>query len=162
MIFTVLQEVAERAREILENLGLSVVTESDCAKVAIVGAAITGIPGVMAKVVEALTVNGIEILQSGDSYTNIWCLVKRDQMEQAVKALHDKFDLGNQEEGILMVFPRLMTAMITPFNDYLEIDYTKVRELAQHLADTGSEGIVVCGTTGNPALKDEEKLKCFW
>ena len=53
----------------------------------------------MAKVVEALTVNGIEILQSGDSYTNIWCLVKRDQMEQAVKALHDKFDLGNQGGG---------------------------------------------------------------
>ena len=61
-----------------------------------------------------------------------------------------------------MVFPRLMTAMITPFNDYLEIDYTKVRELAQHLADTGSEGIVVCGTTGeSPALKDEEKLEMF-
>jgi len=76
-----------------------VATEPDCAKVAIVGAAITGIPGVMAKVVEALTLNGIEILQSGDSYTNIWCLVKRDQMELAVKALHDKFDLGNQEGG---------------------------------------------------------------
>jgi len=99
VIFTVLKEVAERAREILENLGLSVVTEPDCAKVAIVGAAITGIPGVMAKVVEALTLNGIEILQSGDSYTNIWCLVKRDQMELAVKALHDKFELGNQEGG---------------------------------------------------------------
>ena len=53
----------------------------------------------MAKVVEALTVNGITILQSGDSYTNIWCLVKRNQMEQAVKALHDRFDLGNQEGG---------------------------------------------------------------
>ena len=99
VIFTVFQEVAERAREILKNLGLNVQTESDCAKVAIVGAAITGIPGVMAKVVEALTVNGITILQSGDSYTNIWCLVKRNQMEQAVKALHDKFDLGNQEGG---------------------------------------------------------------
>lgn len=99
VIFTVLQEVAERAEEILKNMGVSVQTEPDCAKVAIVGAAITGIPGIMAKVVEALTVNGIEILQSGDSYTNIWCLVKRNQMEQAVKALHDKFYLGNQEGG---------------------------------------------------------------
>lgn len=99
VIFTVLQELAERAKEILKNLGVSVQTEPECAKVAIVGAAITGIPGVMAKVVEALTVNGIEILQSGDSYTNIWCLVKRNQMEQAVKALHDKFALGNQEGG---------------------------------------------------------------
>lgn len=99
VIFTVLQELAERAKEILKNLGVSVQTEPECAKVAIVGAAITGIPGVMAKVVEALTVNGIEILQSGDSYTNIWCLVKRNQMEQAVKALHDKFALGNHEGG---------------------------------------------------------------
>ncbi len=99
VIFTVLQEVAERAQEILKNLGVSVQAEPDCAKVAIVGAAITGIPGVMSKVVEALTLNGITILQSGDSYTNIWCLVKRNQMEQAVKALHDKFDLGNQEGG---------------------------------------------------------------
>jgi aspartate kinase len=31
----------------------------------------------MSKVVEALTENEINILQSGDSYTNIWCLVKR-------------------------------------------------------------------------------------
>ena len=35
----------------------------------------TGIPG-NGWVVEALTDNNIPILQSGDSYTNIWCLVK--------------------------------------------------------------------------------------
>ncbi|MGE5544141.1 MAG: 4-hydroxy-tetrahydrodipicolinate synthase [Bacillota bacterium] len=61
-----------------------------------------------------------------------------------------------------MVFPRLMTAMITPFNNNQEIDYAKVRELANHLADTGTQGIVVCGTTGeSPTLRDEEKLELF-
>ena len=68
--------------------------ELDCAKVAVVGAAMTGIPGIMAQVVEALQEQNIPILQSGDSYTNIWCLIKRENMELAVRALHDKFNLG--------------------------------------------------------------------
>jgi aspartate kinase len=64
--------------------------------VAVVGAAMTGIPGVMARVVEALHQYEIPILQSGDSYTNIWCLVKKEHMKLAVKALHDKFELGKK------------------------------------------------------------------
>ncbi|MGE5422154.1 MAG: aspartate kinase, partial [Ignavibacteriales bacterium] len=94
VIFNVFKKVAQRAIEILESLGMQPVVERDCAKVAVVGAAMTGIPGIMAKVVEALTEHDIAILQSGDSYTNIWCLVKREHMEKAVKALHDKFELG--------------------------------------------------------------------
>lgn len=83
-----------KALEILKNIDIYPDVELNCAKVAVVGAAMTGIPGVMAKVVEALSENDIPILQSGDSYTNIWCLVKREHMEKAVKALHDKFELG--------------------------------------------------------------------
>lgn len=92
--FTVNIEQANKAAEVLKNLDLIPDIEVNCAKVAIVGAAMTGIPGVMSKVVEALTENDITILQSGDSYTNIWCLVKREHMEKAVQALHDKFELG--------------------------------------------------------------------
>ena len=55
----------------------------------------TGIPGVMATVVAALNAQDINILQSGDSYTNIWCLVKEKDLEKAVNALHDKFKLGS-------------------------------------------------------------------
>ncbi|NLV20559.1 MAG: aspartate kinase [Syntrophomonadaceae bacterium] len=92
--FTVNIDQAEKAQEVLRNLDIMPDIEFNCAKVAIVGAAMTGIPGVMSKVVEALTENEITILQSGDSYTNIWCLVKREHMEKAVQALHDKFELG--------------------------------------------------------------------
>ncbi len=61
-----------------------------------------------------------------------------------------------------VVFPRLMTAMITPFKSNLEIDYDRVRKLANHLVETGTEGIVVSGTTGeSPNLTDEEKLELF-
>jgi aspartate kinase len=92
--FTVNIDQAQKAKEVLENLDIVPDIELDCAKVAIVGAAMTGIPGVMSKVVEALTENDITILQSGDSYTNIWCLVKSEHLEKAVQALHDKFELG--------------------------------------------------------------------
>lgn len=94
--FTVTGNMAKKAVEILQSIDIYPDMEHNCAKVAVVGAAMTGIPGVMARVVEALNQRGIPILQSGDSYTNIWCLVKKEHMEEAVKALHDQFDLGNK------------------------------------------------------------------
>lgn len=59
-------------------------------------------------------------------------------------------------------FGRLITAMVTPFNDQMEVDYQRVKELAEHLAATGSQSIVVAGTTGeSPTLSVEEKVKLF-
>jgi len=95
IMFTVNYDKAMKTNEILRGLDLIPEIEFNCAKVAIVGAAMTGIPGVMYKVVEAMAENDIAILQSGDSYTNIWCLVKKEDMNKAVQALHDKFELGN-------------------------------------------------------------------
>ncbi len=96
IMFTVADEQAEQAQLILKNIDIFPLIELNCAKVAVVGAAMTGIPGVMARVVEALEQHDIPILQSGDSYTNIWCLVKKDHMNLAVKALHDQFELGKK------------------------------------------------------------------
>ncbi len=96
IMFTVPVEQAGKGVEVLKNLDIMPAVEHDCAKVAIVGAAMTGIPGIMARVVEALTESDIQILQSGDSYTNIWCLVKKQNMQRAVQALHDKFELGKK------------------------------------------------------------------
>jgi 4-hydroxy-tetrahydrodipicolinate synthase len=57
---------------------------------------------------------------------------------------------------------RLLTAMITPFNDQGEVDYGQARRLAQALLDSGSDGVVVSGTTGEaPTLSHEEKLRLF-
>lgn len=61
-----------------------------------------------------------------------------------------------------MGFGRLMTAMVTPFNEELEIDYGVVANLVDHLIATGTETIVVSGTTGeSPTLSDAEKLDLF-
>lgn len=95
IIFTVPNGFGNQVRDIMNKQNIAVEIVPNCAKVAVVGAAITGIPGVMSKVIETLSEEKIKILQSGDSYTNIWCLVAGDKMESAVKSLHDKFGLGN-------------------------------------------------------------------
>lgn len=57
---------------------------------------------------------------------------------------------------------QLITAMVTPFNKDLEVDYGKAAQLALHLADNGSDGILVAGTTGeSPALTHDEKIRLF-
>ena len=45
-------------------------------------------------------------------------------------------------------FGRLLTAMVTPFNGEGKVDYGLAADLANYLVDQGSDGIVVCGTTG--------------
>jgi len=57
---------------------------------------------------------------------------------------------------------RLLTAMVTPFDAELRVDYGRARELARKLVADGSDGLVVCGTTGeSPTLSEEEKLRLF-
>lgn len=59
-------------------------------------------------------------------------------------------------------FGNLLTAMVTPFDDKMEVDYTQAANLAKYLAEHGSDGIVVCGTTGeSPTLTKEEKIKLW-
>ena len=57
-------------------------------------------------------------------------------------------------------FGDLLTAMVTPFDENLEVDYDKCRELANYLIENGSDGLVILGTTGEvPTLSKEEKIK---
>ncbi len=57
---------------------------------------------------------------------------------------------------------RLLTAMVTPFDDQGKVDYRQARNLARALIDSGSEGLIVSGTTGeSPTLTLEEKLQLF-
>lgn len=57
---------------------------------------------------------------------------------------------------------RLLTAMVTPFDDKGEVDYAQARKLAKALLDSGSDGLVVVGTTGeSPTLVREEEKRLF-
>jgi 4-hydroxy-tetrahydrodipicolinate synthase len=57
---------------------------------------------------------------------------------------------------------RLLTAMVTPFDEEGGVDYEQTKRLSLALLDSGSDGLVVSGTTGErPTLTDEEQLKLF-
>jgi 4-hydroxy-tetrahydrodipicolinate synthase len=57
---------------------------------------------------------------------------------------------------------QLLTAMVTPFNEEGAVDYEQANKLALALLNSGSEGLVVVGTTGeSPTLIREEELRLF-
>ena len=57
---------------------------------------------------------------------------------------------------------RLLTAMVTPFAADGSVNYDSARRLALALLDSGSDGLVVAGTTGEaPTLTRDEKLRLF-
>ncbi len=57
---------------------------------------------------------------------------------------------------------RLITAMVTPFNAKGEVDHEQAQKLAKALINSGSDGLLVTGTTGErPAMTDEEQLQLF-
>lgn len=59
-------------------------------------------------------------------------------------------------------FGRVLTAMVTPFKKDLTIDYDQVKKLARHLVQSGSDGLVISGTTGeSPTLTKDEKVELF-
>lgn len=62
----------------------------------------------------------------------------------------------------MATFGRVLTAMATPFNEAGEVDYQRARELAVALLESGTDGLVVTGTTGeSPTLSSEEKLRLY-
>jgi 4-hydroxy-tetrahydrodipicolinate synthase len=59
-------------------------------------------------------------------------------------------------------FGRVVTAMVTPFDDDLSLDVDGAVELARWLQEQGNEGLVLAGTTGEaPTLSDDEKLQLW-
>jgi 4-hydroxy-tetrahydrodipicolinate synthase len=60
------------------------------------------------------------------------------------------------------IFGQVITAMITPFTQEGEVNYSEAEKLADYLIQNGSDAIVVCGTTGeSPTLNSQEKLNLF-
>ncbi|MQR88767.1 aspartate kinase [Bacillus megaterium] len=94
VVYTVTDEATDKAIDVLHGLGYEPAVIRNCAKVSTVGAGIAGVPGVTSKIVTALSGEGIQILQSADSHTTIWVLVKEEDLKKAVNALHGAFDLS--------------------------------------------------------------------
>lgn len=62
----------------------------------------------------------------------------------------------------MTTFGNIITAMITPFTDDGHVNFQEALRLAGHLLDNGSDGLIVCGTTGEgPNIDDRDKLELF-
>jgi 4-hydroxy-tetrahydrodipicolinate synthase len=62
----------------------------------------------------------------------------------------------------MVQFGRVLTAMATPFDEDGQVDYEQARKLALALLNSGTDGLVLTGTTGeSPCLSSEEKLRLY-
>ncbi|WZL74898.1 aspartate kinase [Clostridiaceae bacterium 35-E11] len=93
-IFTIDLEKVEQVENILIKNEFDYNIIKDCSKVTAIGHKMRGIPGVMGRIVKALARENVKILQSADSHTTISCLVKKEDIEVAVNALHREFNLA--------------------------------------------------------------------
>lgn len=92
-VFTIDGKDEVKVINILKKQGLQYKKISNCSKIAVIGNGMRGIPGVMAKILKALGQNNISVLQTADSHTTIWCLVKEEDTVRAINALHNAFCL---------------------------------------------------------------------
>lgn len=61
-----------------------------------------------------------------------------------------------------MNFGKILTAMVTPFDQNGEIDFPATKNLINYLIANGTDGLVISGTTGeSPTLTEEEKVELF-
>ena len=70
--------------------------------------------------------------------------------------------IKEQANFIDPLFGRLLTAMVTPFKEDGDVDYELAIKLSNYLFENGSDGIVLCGTTGeSPTLSWAEQHDLF-
>lgn len=93
-IFTIDSSQKEKTKLLLEGLDINYTFIENCSTIAIVGIGMTGIPGIMAKIVNTLSEKNIEILQTADSKMTIWCLINSNNINEALNALHETFNLN--------------------------------------------------------------------
>jgi len=100
--FTVSEKELNEALKIVEKTAKEigakeVIYDNNVGKVSIVGWGIQSTPGIAAKMFGILASEGINIEMITTSEIKITCIIKRDLVEKAVKALHEGFNLGGEE-----------------------------------------------------------------
>lgn len=93
-VFTIDDVCKDKVIRLIEKYEAPYTFIDDCCKVTIIGEKITGVPGVMAKIIRCLSKSSVEILQTADSLSTIACLIKEKDLVIAAEALHKEFMLG--------------------------------------------------------------------
>lgn len=92
-VFTIDDDKVGKAKAILEKQPCTFEIIQGLGKVSAVGSRMRGVPGVMARIIKALSVEGVEVLQTADSHMTISCLIHQEDAQRAVRALHEEFRL---------------------------------------------------------------------
>ncbi len=90
-VFTIDNESKNSLESILSSVNIKYVLNEDCSQIAVIGSRMAGIPGVIANIVQTLTDNNIEVLQTADSHMTIWCLIKSDKVSEAISSTLSPF-----------------------------------------------------------------------
>jgi aspartate kinase len=93
MVFTIEGSATEKAMKVLSEYANTCKVIKNCSKISAVGDRMRGVPGVMSRIIRALTARKIDVLQTSDSHTTISCLVRGEDTIPAVLALHEEFKL---------------------------------------------------------------------
>ena len=91
--FIINKENMKKVKEILDEYNVNYLINDDCAKVTIIGNKMTGVPGIMSRVIKCLKSNNIEILQAVDSLATIALLVKKEAVKFTITELHREFKI---------------------------------------------------------------------
>ncbi|MGE5629943.1 MAG: aspartate kinase [Caulobacteraceae bacterium] len=90
-LFTVDSADAAEVEDILKHHCIDYQIISNCSKISIIGNVFKDMPKVMVKIFKTLEQNNIRILQTANSRTTVWCLVKEDDTKKAMNELHNAF-----------------------------------------------------------------------
>ncbi len=96
VVVTIDEDRAEKAEALLNGMNLCFEIIGGLGKVSAVGERMRGVPGVMARIIRALSAEGIAVLQTADSHMTISCLIRAEDAKKAVKALHEEFLPGGE------------------------------------------------------------------
>jgi aspartate kinase len=101
LTFTVARSDLLKAMSIVEPVAKSVgakqcITDSTLAKVSIIGTGMLNAPGYAAKMFRALYQHGINIQLIATSEIRITCIISEDRVKDAVRALHQAFELEKE------------------------------------------------------------------
>lgn len=93
-VFIIAEQDLNKIKPILDELELEYDVLTGCSKITAIGHRMHGVPGVMKRIVFALSRENIEILQSSDSNTTISCLIRSEHAGRALQILHNEFRLS--------------------------------------------------------------------
>lgn len=94
--FTVEMDKVELVESILTKYPVQTEKTENCSKVTVIGEGMTGVPGIMSRIISSLARKEIQLLQTADSLSTIACLIDSEKVSTAVACLHEEFDLNHR------------------------------------------------------------------